>query len=124
MIEQLNVTYDQEGDILSLEFGRRRKGVGVELNEHLLLRIDPRSGRALSLTIFDFSKVSRLTTTQLSGLKNLSKEVAALTVEALQSEPLRSFIQIAQHPRRKRLPDKARQRMRRARLIDFVNYSN
>jgi len=55
-MSEAKYNYDQDGDILYISFGRSEHIVGVELGDHLLLRLDTgkgtaRSPRAVGLTV-------------------------------------------------------------------------
>lgn len=51
----LELSYDEEGDILYITFQRRRKVAYQSLNDHIVLRYDPRTLEPLGLTLIDFS---------------------------------------------------------------------
>ncbi len=55
------LVYDAEGDILEIFFGDNKPATGVELTDHLILRVHQESGRAVSLTILEFSILSERT---------------------------------------------------------------
>ena len=55
-MSEMKYNYDREGDVLYISFGRSEHVVGVELGDHLLLRLDTGKGtacppRAVGLTI-------------------------------------------------------------------------
>lgn len=54
-MQPVRITYDPEGDILSITFGRATPATGYQLSDQLLLRIDPTTQQAAGLTICNFS---------------------------------------------------------------------
>ena len=51
----IRITYDPEGDILSLTFGQPTAATGYQLSAQLLLRVNPQTWEAAGLTIFHCS---------------------------------------------------------------------
>ncbi len=51
----VRLVYDQETDILELYFGANEPATGVELTDHILLRLNRSLRRAVSLTLLHFS---------------------------------------------------------------------
>lgn len=68
-----SMKYDEIGDTLYIVFALGEKATGIELNEHLLLRVDKAERRAVGLTIFDYSILAQPT------------EVGMLTIEQVQT---------------------------------------
>lgn len=54
-MQPVRITYDPDGDILSITFGQPTGATGYQLSDQLLLRVDPQAQRAAGLTIFHFS---------------------------------------------------------------------
>ena len=68
-----------------------------ELNDHLLLRINKAEGRAIGLSIFDYSLITQPTEfglrgLPLTGLSDLSDSTRKLVLSILQSEPVHSIL--------------------------------
>lgn len=49
------LVYEAESDELNIYFGENRKATGVQLSDHILLRLDRAEGKAVSLSLIDFS---------------------------------------------------------------------
>jgi uncharacterized protein YuzE len=58
MIEnELMMGYDREADVLYLSFGEPQKGMTyVEIDNDLIVRVHPETGKVMGLTILDFSQ--------------------------------------------------------------------
>lgn len=79
-MEKLNYNYDQLSDTLYVSFEPGENATGVELNEHILLRIDKLKRKAVGLTFFEFSLLAQKTeigprSFPLSGLAELPEEL-------------------------------------------------
>ncbi len=53
--ETIHLIYDENADILEVFFGENEPATGVELTDHILLRLNRETGRTVSLTLFHFS---------------------------------------------------------------------
>ena len=51
----VRLVYDQEADILEIFFGANEPATGVELTDHIILRLNQQTKRAVSLLLLDFS---------------------------------------------------------------------
>ncbi len=51
------LVYEAESDELTIYFGENYKATGVQLADHMLLRLDRVKGRAVSLSLIDFSRL-------------------------------------------------------------------
>lgn len=49
------INYDETSDTLRISFVPNVKATGIELNEHILLRIDKENRQAVGLTFFNYS---------------------------------------------------------------------
>lgn len=47
----IRITYDPEGDILSITFGQPTEATGYQLSDQLLLRVNPQTQEVAGLTI-------------------------------------------------------------------------
>jgi len=93
-------TYDEDGDILYISFAPGEKGTGIELNDHILLRLNKAEKRALGLTFFDFSVLVQQTewgprTFPLTGLAELSDSLRELVIDVITRPPVNHFIKLA-----------------------------
>ncbi len=94
------VNYDEVSDTLYISFVPGEKGTGIELNDHLLLRVNKEEKRAIGLTIFEYSVLAQRTdlglrNVPLTGLADLSEEVRQMVLLILQSEPLNRFLRLS-----------------------------
>jgi len=53
--------YDEISDTLLILFGTNEKATGIELTDHILLKINKKEQRAVSLTIMDYSLLTQQT---------------------------------------------------------------
>jgi len=51
----ISLVYNETDDILDIFFGENEPGTGIELTDHILLRLNRQTGRAISLTLLHFS---------------------------------------------------------------------
>jgi uncharacterized protein YuzE len=94
------IRYDQESDTLYISFAPGERATGIELNDHILLRLDKQSRAAVGLTLFNFSLLAQQTEVgprsfPLSGLAELSPERRALALAVLQSPPVHEFLTVS-----------------------------
>ena len=94
------INYDEASDTLYVSFISGKKATGIELNDHILLRIDKKMGQAIGLTFFDYSLLAQKTemglrSFPLSGLDELSKNARITVLQILQSEPVASFLNLS-----------------------------
>ena len=93
--------YDEEADILELFFGENASGTGIELTEHLILRIDRKTRRALSLMLLHFSMLTEQTeygprSFSLEKLERLPEELRELVLRILTTLPVNQFLKLSQ----------------------------
>jgi uncharacterized protein YuzE len=94
------VNYDEVSDTLYISFAPGEKGTGIELNEHLLLRLNKQEKQAIGLTIFEYSVLAQRTdlglrNVPLTGLANLSEEARQIVLAILQREPVNRFLRLS-----------------------------
>lgn len=94
------INYDEASDTLHISFAPGETATGIELNEHMLLRINKSERRAVGLTLFDYSVLAQQTEVgprsfPLTGLADLSAEVRGLVIEILRAEPVRSILALS-----------------------------
>jgi uncharacterized protein YuzE len=58
-MEQPLITYDETSDSLTIAFAVGKPATGIELNDHILLRIDRDNRKAVGITLFDYSILSQ-----------------------------------------------------------------
>jgi uncharacterized protein YuzE len=94
------INYDEISDTLYVSFAPGEAATGVELNEHILLRVNKAERRAIGLTIFDYSVLAQptelgLRSLPLDGLNELSPELRELALEILQTSPVQEILSLS-----------------------------
>ncbi len=99
MIEPI-YNYDEESDTLSIVFEPTVKATGIELTDHILLRINKMTQQIASITLLDYSLLVQETvfgprTFPLTGLADLTEETRDLALDILRALPVRTILRIA-----------------------------
>lgn len=94
--------YDEMSDTLYVSFAPGETATGIELNDHLLLRINKQERRAVGLTFLDYSLLAQSTTFgprsfPLSGLASLPRELQELVVEIISRPPVSDFLSLSSY---------------------------
>ena len=55
--ETIRLVYEQDKDILEVFFGQNEPATGVELTDHIVLRLNQHTGRAVSLTMLQLTRL-------------------------------------------------------------------
>ena len=89
--------YDELSDTLSVSFAPGEAATGIELNEHILLRVNKAERRAVGLTLFDYSVLAQPTELgprclPLAGLSDLSPELRQLALDLLRTPPVQNYL--------------------------------
>ncbi len=92
--------YDEMSDTLYVSFRPGEKATGIELNEHILLRIDQDKREVIGITFFDYSLLVQKAdfgprSFPLTGLGQLSAEVRELVLEIIRSEPVANILALS-----------------------------
>jgi hypothetical protein len=95
-----NIKYDEISDTLTISFESNVLATGVELTEHILLRLNKSDRTAVSLAFFDYSVIAQTTDVgihhfPLTGLSKLSDELRDIVIEILQSKPVSQYIYLS-----------------------------
>ena len=85
--------YDETSDTLYVSFSSGEKATGIELNDHILLRINKKERRAIGLTFLEYSLLAQRTEVgprsfPLTGLAELSDELRDIVLDILQRPPV------------------------------------
>ncbi len=85
--------YDEMSDTLYVSFSSGEKATGIELNDHILLRINKKERRAIGLTFLEYSLLAQRTEVgprsfPLTGLAELSDELRDIVLDILQRPPV------------------------------------
>jgi len=89
--------YDEISDTLYVSFSPGEKATGIELNDHILLRINKKERRAIGLTFLDYSLLAQKTeigprSFPLRGLAELSDELREVVLDILQRPPVSEIL--------------------------------
>jgi hypothetical protein len=93
--------YDEEADILELLFGENAPATGIELTDHIILRLDRKTKRAVSLMLLHFSILSEQTeygprSFPLEKLQRLPEDLREIVLRLLTSLPVSQFLKLSQ----------------------------
>ncbi|MBI5822623.1 MAG: DUF2283 domain-containing protein [Chloroflexi bacterium] len=97
---QPTTSYDNVSDTLYMSFIPDVKATGIELNEHILLRIDRENRKAIGITFLNYSILIQKAdfgprSFRLTGLTNLSDETREIVMEILESEPVKAILSLS-----------------------------
>ncbi len=92
--------YDEESDTLYVSFAPGEPATGIELNDHILLRIDKSERRAIGVTLFDYSVLVQRTdigprSFPLTGLAELSDELRDIVLDILARPPVSNILTLS-----------------------------
>ncbi len=92
-----HLVYDDEADILEIFFGENGPAIGIELTDQMILRVDKRQKRALSLMLLHFSILSEQTqygprSFPLDKLDQLPEELRELVLRLITTMPVSQFL--------------------------------
>jgi uncharacterized protein YuzE len=92
--------YDEMSDTLYISFEPGEKATGVELNDHILLRINKKQRRAIGLTFLEYSLLAQKTdigprSFPLTGLANLPDEVREIVFDILSRPPVNEILSLS-----------------------------
>ncbi|MFQ5628009.1 MAG: DUF2283 domain-containing protein [bacterium] len=88
---KITFSYDSDADILYVAFGANRAGIGLSINDRVLLRVDQKMKQLIGLTIFDYHKTAQMKSLELYGLKEMDSNVEYFALSLLQKAPLNRF---------------------------------
>lgn len=94
-----NYSYDEVSDTLYISFVPGERATGIELNEHILLRINKAEGTAVGLTIFEYSLLAQRTEIgprgfPLTGLEQLAEELREMVLDILARPPVSDILSL------------------------------
>ena len=92
--------YDEMSDTLYVSFTPGEKATGIELNDHILLRINKKARRAIGLTFFEYSLLAQKTEVgprsfPLAGLAELSDDLRELVLDILLRPPVSDMLSLS-----------------------------
>jgi len=54
--DKIIMSYDREADTVYISFGKPRKAISEEIDQHVVVRRDPKTSETVGITITNFSK--------------------------------------------------------------------
>jgi hypothetical protein len=98
--EKIQLICDEGEDMLDIFFGENEPATGVELTDHILLRLNQKTGRAVSLTFCHFSILTELTeygprSFPLDNLDELPEDLRELTIRVITKAPVNQFLKLS-----------------------------
>ena len=92
--------YDEISDTLYVSFEPGKKATGIELNEHILLRINKNERRAVGLTFFEYSLLAQKTyigprSFPLTGLSEISDDLREIVLDIIQHPPVSDILSLS-----------------------------
>jgi uncharacterized protein YuzE len=92
-------TYDEASDTLYISFAPGEAATGIELTDHILLRVNKRERRAIGLTLLDYSILAQTTdigprSFPLTGLDELSNDLREMVLDILLHPPVRDILSL------------------------------
>jgi hypothetical protein len=96
----VRLVYDREADILEIFFGENESATGVELTDHIILRLNQQTKRAISLLLIDFSVLTERTeygprSYPLNKLDDLPESLRELMLQLVTSLPVNQFLKVS-----------------------------
>lgn len=95
-----NFNYDETSDTLYVSFVPGEMATGIELNDHILLRLNKAERKAVGLTFFEYSILAQRTEVgprsfPLSGLAQLSDELREIVLEVILHPPVSEILSLS-----------------------------
>ncbi len=96
----VRLIYDQEADILEIFFGENEVATGIDLTDHIILRLNQQTKRAISLMLIDFSILTERTeygprSYPLDQLNDLPEQLRELVLQIVTSMPVSQFLKVS-----------------------------
>ena len=94
--------YDEVSDTLYVSFAPGEHATGIELNDHILLRVSKKDRRAIGLTFLDYSILAQRTDVgprsfPLTGIGELSEELRDMVLDILQRPPVSDILSLSSY---------------------------
>ncbi len=94
------MVYNEDDDIMDIFFGENETATGIELTDHILLRLNRKTGKAVSLMIRHFSLLTEQTeygprSYALKHLAELPDELKQMVVRLMTKSPINLFLKIS-----------------------------
>jgi len=100
MMTQPVTTYDEISDTSYISFIPDVKATGIELSDHILLRIDKENRRAVGITLLNYSILIQKAdfgprSFPLTGLAKLSDQSREMVLEILAKSPVKEILSLS-----------------------------
>ncbi|CBN54834.1 MULTISPECIES: hypothetical protein [Kamptonema] len=95
------LTYDEVSDTLTISFASGVPATGIELTDHILLRISKTERKAISIVLFEYSVLAQKTEIGIrsfpiaAGLSRLAREMQEIVFEILLQKPVCDFLHLS-----------------------------
>jgi uncharacterized protein YuzE len=101
-MDKPTLNYDESSDTLYISFSPNEPATGIELSDHILLRINKKERRAIGLTFFDYSVLAEQTeigprSFPLTGLAELSGDLREVVLDILRRPPVSDFLYLSSY---------------------------
>jgi len=95
----VKMIYNESDDMPDIFFGENEPASGIDLTDHILLRINRKTGKAVSLTIRRFSVLTEQTeygprSYPLGSFDELPDELREPVIRAITSSPVNQFLKV------------------------------
>lgn len=95
-----SVKYDEASDTLTVCFESGSKATGVELTEHILLRINKQQRSCVSIVFFEYSVLAQKTemgtrSFPISDLSQITNDFKEMVFEILLTPPVSDFLKLS-----------------------------
>lgn len=92
--------YDETSDTLTITFVPGEYATGIELTDHILLRVNLQERRAVGITLFDYSILTSQTelgtrSFPLTDLDRLPEQTREVVLEILHQPPVRDILTLS-----------------------------
>ena len=99
-MDKPNFNYDKKSDTLYVSFEPQMEATGIELNDHILLRINKAERKAVGVTFFEYSILAQQTdigprSFPLTGLCDLSDALKEMVMDILQRSPIKEILPLS-----------------------------
>ncbi len=96
----IRLVYDEGGDVLDIFFGENEPATGIELTDHILLRLNQTTERAISLTILHFSILAQQTeygprSYPLDKLEEVPEVLREMVLRLSTRPPVNQFLKLS-----------------------------
>jgi len=103
MMTEISMSYDRQSDFLEVLFEKPIAGEqAFELNQNIVLFVNPYTGRPINLTIIDYKRLLQMDKIPLDNLKKMPARQQKKVRELILNGPIRNFLEWVNEPRLKK----------------------